>query len=325
MTKKNNSSKMTIAIIGGGEAATKAISAIQDLPLFDIRNVVCQPEELCGLIKSSHRVSNIADVLINPDIEAIYIATPNNTHIPIAIDNILAGKHTLIEKPLSLSIHDGIPILDYENKGPVIAVAFKKRFTVGIQYFYELSDKYQLTTNVNFLWHITPPPLSWRHDLGKSGGGVIMDLGSHAFDILEYHFGNIHQVSAKIQMCKDAEDIDEEAHISLLFESGREGTISLSWRAIERRLEISTYVGKDKVVYERIANSYDIVRSYISGSSTKKLFDPKSEYWGLFKEFYQAVRFNSGLVPTIKDGLRNQIIIDAVYQSAQTNNPVTIR
>lgn len=318
------SQRLAIAVVGGGEGATKAITALSSFPLLDLKAVVCEPQELGGLIESSRRVTKYRDVLDRSDIKAVYIATPNGTHIPLALKAIQAGKHVLIEKPLGLSIRDVDQLRAYEDRGILIAVAFKKRFGAGFQHLYRTYSTTSSRANACFRWHIPPPHSSWHYDSKISGGGVIMDLGSHVFDLLECLLGSICGVDTQVQMSDRARDIEDEACITLQFKSGSKGCVELSWTSKIACQQLSLQFEDTEISFRRVTRRQDVVSHRSPEGLSEYTFDPSSEYEGLFKQFCNAIWTGDSSVPTLQAGLRNHVILEAVYKSAKDGRPVYV-
>jgi predicted dehydrogenase len=263
-------------------------------------------------------------MLDQPEIEALYIATPNSTHIPIALSAIEAGKHVLIEKPLGLSLNNASQLCEYDGRGIEIAVAFKKRFGSAVQYMRQILDTSYLQSRVFYKWHISKPPSGWRYDSKISGGGVVMDLGSHIFDLFEYLFGSIEEVEAWVSMSNKAADIEDTARISLRFRSGTEGLVDLSWTSEATCQQLGVKLGGGDVTVERVSPHQDILSIYNPSETLEYRFDPASEYEGLLSEFCDMIMTGSGNIPTLDVGLRNQVVIEAVYKSAAECCPVLI-
>ena len=319
---ENHLDKLNIGIVGGGEAASKAIAVIKNLPFINIEKIVCQPSELVGEVEIGKKLTEISELLTNSKIEVIYIATPNNTHLQLALAGIQAKKHILIEKPLATLDEDFSWITNYQSPNQTIAVAFKKRFNHGIQRFFKMGKDLEINSNITCTWYMERPNSGWRFDPGKSGGGVVIDLGSHIFDMLEFNFGRIVCIEAKVIGARYCGSVEEEASIDLEFESGKSGIVNLSWNKNQRFMEITSNRGSKTIRYTRNARSVDLVYSFSKHEHSPYKFDPNSEYIGLFTELYKEIKLGSSKIPKVADGLRNLDIIDAVYKSVRNGKAV---
>jgi len=132
-----------------------------------------------------------ADKLINdPEVNAVYVATPPSTRMQYALKFIAAGKPVYIEKPMAMD-HEQcarIPRASEEAGVPVL-VAYYRRGLPRFVYVQELLNSGALgsirtvrTTLYRPHNPITQSPQLWRTDPGISGGGLFVDLGSHTLD-----------------------------------------------------------------------------------------------------------------------------------------------
>lgn len=150
-----------------------------------------------------HKVGNYysdAELLINdPDVNAIYIATPPDSHAIYAILAMKAGKPVYVEKPMARTYQECLQMIECSKKTRIpLFVAYYRR---ALHYF--LKVKELIESNIlGEILHIdlklfkSPGKLDfdkanlpWRLNPQISGGGYFIDLASHQLDILEYYFG----------------------------------------------------------------------------------------------------------------------------------------
>jgi len=301
-----------IGVIGGGEGATKAISALINCKAVQINAVVCDDKELTGLIKPAIRVS-MHDLLHVCDVDAVYIATPNNTHIDLAIDVLRAGKHVMMEKPVAVSFSEASRLISHKQTNFSIAVAFKKRYGDWIEYFkkHMVTSRHPITINVR--WYNPAPQGNWRYIYAISGGGVVMDIGSHVIDLLEVLFGQILDIEVKLKMSERFPQIDEEALIKLFFFNGHSATIELSWLK-SQSCQIYSFFSLEKEFHlKRQYDGTDLGTFKYNKETTNISFNPSMEYVGLFTAWRDSIEKNERLVPQLDDGLRNQSIMQVIY------------
>lgn len=303
---------MNIGVVGGGEGATKAISALVDCKKIRIGAVVCKDNELTGLIDTSLRVS-MDELIHRSDINAIYIATPNNTHIDLAKEFIISGKHIMIEKPLAISFNDASRLISFNSDKTIIAVAFKKRYGDGIQYIKKQLDVYKHHINVNVKWHNPFPYSNWRCNREISGGGIVMDLGSHILDLLEFLLGKIVELEVKLEASKSFSNIEKAASIKLKFENEHMALIDLNWNQKKNCQKYSFYFSNKRFHLQRQNNGIDIGIFESEKDTHKILFHTASEYIGLFNAWRESILKKEINVPNFEDGLKNQSIIQVIY------------
>jgi predicted dehydrogenase len=149
-----------------------------------------------------------ASLLISdPDINAVYVATPPGSHAEFAIKSIKAGKPVYIEKPMALNYSECQKINKASEKQRVpVFVAYYRRSLPGFLKVREIINKGDIG-KVRFVLiqlfkspspeELTGKP-SWRVDPGISGGGHFFDLASHQLDYLDFLFGPVTMVKSHV-------------------------------------------------------------------------------------------------------------------------------
>lgn len=194
---------LKVGVIGGG-----SISAFHIKPYMD--NVEVELVALCD--KNAERLasagelygvsglySNYEDLLENPEIDAVSICTWNNTHAEIAIASLEAGKHVLVEKPLSMTVEQALAVEEAVKKsGKILQVGFVRRHGDNTKILKQFIDSgefgemyYAKASCIRRLGN----PGGWFSDQSKSGGGPLIDLGVHMIDICWYLMGKPRPVS----------------------------------------------------------------------------------------------------------------------------------
>jgi predicted dehydrogenase len=154
-----------------------------------------------------HRVPKVYtdayDLINDKDINAVYVATPPESHAEYAIASIKAGKPVYIEKPMALNYTECQKINNAAEKHKVpVFVAYYRRALPGFLMVKELIEKGSIG-EVRFIQlQLFKAPskdeiegnLPWRVDPEIAGGGHFFDLGSHQLDWLDYVFGPISNV-----------------------------------------------------------------------------------------------------------------------------------
>ena len=134
---------------------------------------------------------NEAALLADPEIDAVYIASPVVLHAGQAMAAADAGKHILIEKPLAMTAEEGQKVVDYcESKGVKIAAGLMMRFGAYVQAMKKAIAEGKIGKPVSAYAQFTcwypDIPGAWRQTKAASGGGAMMDMGVHCIDLLQY-------------------------------------------------------------------------------------------------------------------------------------------
>lgn len=146
-----------------------------------------------------HNVPNWTDdaeaMICNPDLNAIYIATPPSTHADYAIRAMRAGKDVLVEKPMARSPEECAEMINaQEETGRKLVVAFYRRALPRFEKFRDIATNgeigaLRIVEVRQFLPTEFRPGQAWKIDPQIGGGGLFADMQTHALDWLTYAFG----------------------------------------------------------------------------------------------------------------------------------------
>lgn len=171
--------------------------------------VMRRNESLARDYASRHNVPRYytdVDKLINdPDVNAVYIATPPDTHCEYTLRVAAAGKPVYVEKPMARNYAECMSMIDACDKAGVpLFVAYYRRALPNHLKVKELIDSGAIGkvrfVNIRLYWPLNKQiqsggTLPWRIDPQVSGGGFFFDLASHTFDYLDFVLGPITQAS----------------------------------------------------------------------------------------------------------------------------------
>jgi predicted dehydrogenase len=287
--------KVNIGVIGaGGIARRKAIPGM--LRAKNCRLVAVMNPSLAEEIAAEFGVRNAyvrdTDLLADPEVEAAYIASPVWCHARQIKLAAAAGKHVLCEKPLTLNVQEGrAAVRDCRTHGVFLQEGYMMRFHGAHRRIKELIDAGRIGRLVYLraqlsCWY---PPIkgAWRQDPRLGGGGALIDMASHLYDLLEFFAGPIKRLTARtgrvIQRYRS-----EDASTSLLeFKSGAQASVDAFFcipdKASRNRLEI--YGSKGAILAEgTIGQGSD---GTVEGALdlNESSYDPvqESEFEGSFK------------------------------------------
>ncbi len=197
-------SAFRLAIVGAGRIAATAhlpaalsapgveLAALVD-PVLDRARALAQPYGIRPRVAAS-----VAEVL--SEIDGAVIATPNHTHCEIALECCRAGVHTLIEKPLAVSVEEGEEIARAARaSGVVVAVGYVRRFNESVPLMADLLRSGYFGAIRRFAYQAGSAgrwaPLSgYTLDRKATGGGVVVVTGTHFLDRMLYWFGHPDRV-----------------------------------------------------------------------------------------------------------------------------------
>jgi predicted dehydrogenase len=265
-----------------------------------------------------------ASLLINdPEINAVYIATPPNTHAKYAIEAMKAGKAVYVEKPMALNAGECEEMLRVsEETGQPLFVAYYRRRLPAYLKIKELIDN-RVIGDVKYL-HIqlhhplkpeeTNPGLApgWRVFPEISGGGHFHDLAPHQIDYLEYLLGPIREAKGIALNQSGYYTADDMVTATFLFESGITGTGSWCFTVPENlKTDKTVIIGSEgKITFSFFENT-DIYIEKSDGSTDHfNIPHPENIQQPLIQTIVDQL-LGKGICPsTGKTGLRTTMIMD---------------
>jgi predicted dehydrogenase len=233
-----------IAIVGAG-----AVSDYHHVPGIRLDRraklvAVCDPDEsLLERRKSQWNVSTVTadyeQIAADPNVDAVIIATPNFTHLPIALACIEGGKHVMCEKPLGLNFDESARMYRAAcEKNVRHMTAFTYRFAPSMRYVKHLVSSGALGTPRHFrsqrFLDLPETSWGWRQNKKLAGAGDLFDMTIHRIDFAQDLMGPIkaicgavaqfaqRNVTADGKPC-DPSDVDDWSSLIGLFENGAVG------------------------------------------------------------------------------------------------------
>jgi len=337
--------KVKWGIIGaGGIADRRTIPGLllaDNAELFAVMEIYqAFSEELAKKHGAKHAYSSVEELIGNPEIDAVYIASPVTAHYEQTKKAALAGKHILLEKPLALTVAQGQELIDLcEKQNVLFASGLMMRFHAYHQKAKELVAEGLLGTIVSARAQLTcwypDMPGSWRQSLAQAGGGALMDMGVHCIDLLQYIIDDkVASVSALVGTKTFAYEVEDSATVLMQFKNGAYATVDSNFNipdnAAECRLEL--YGTKGSILASGTI-------SQVEGGALHLFLAQDSEYSAIqdrsntgevpvdvtFGNMYtkEVVSFGDSIlngtpvmVPAT-DALQVQKVVDGAYQSAK--------
>lgn len=245
--KRVGESKVGISVIGGGTFATSSIlPELAKRRDVELRGLVSagglQGRVLAERFRFVFAASDAAEVLRDPDTEAVVIATRHDSHTELGLAARRAGKSVFVEKPLAMAIDD----LDawrvaLADEGPLVAVGFNRRHAPGVRRLKELwaglpgPRILSIRMNAGAL-----PAEHWLND-PRSGGGRLIGEACHAIDTAVFLHGSpVEQVLTRVAQPAGRHGPVENAIVTLSHADG--GLTSIAYLTVGDRA-----AGKDRI------------------------------------------------------------------------------
>lgn len=267
------------------------------------------------------------DLLKDPEVECVVVALPTHLHLQCAIKAAEAGKDILLEKPIARSAVEAREIVSVVRKNSVnLMMGYPLRFNPD---FYDLKQKIEsgvlgdievaYATNIGSgpFTHRTqdnaPTPVSeWWFNRELTGGGALIDLGSHMINLLRWYLGEVVTIRSHLGHRFNL-DLEDSATCLATFESGTLAALSVGWFSQDYHLSVELF-GTVKHAQSASGSSAHLVprlvNTFVQGAS--------KAHWPFLTEleyFVNCVVHDVNPSPSGEDGLKDIEAISLAYKN----------
>lgn len=335
--KNEKMKKIKLGVIGTGRIGKVHISTlVQNVPQATVIAVAdvnlesaTELAQQFGIQKVS---ANYKDIINDPEVEAVVICSPTDTHAQYIIEAAQAGKHIFCEKPVDLSIEVIKGALEAVKKANVkLMVGFNRRFDPNFKKIKQMVVDGKI--GEPHILKVTsrdpaPPPAQYS----AVSGGMFLDMTIHDFDMARYIVGSeVVEVYTKATVLVDpaiekAGDVDT-AIITLTFANGAIGVIDNSRKAVygyDQRVEIFGSKGMVNADNNYPENHLYYSGDGVHGSLPLNFFMDRylEAYANEMKIFIDAIVNNTNMPVSGEDGMLSVAIAMAAKKSYLENRPV---
>ncbi len=195
---------------------------------------------------------NYEELLHDPLVEAVIISLPTHLHSICTKSAAEAGKNILLEKPIARNLKEANEIISAAKKNSVkLMIGYPLRFHEGFKNAkneidngnlgeVELAHAVYISSGPFFHRansHVPVPVPEWWWNKELTGGGVLIDIGSHLINLLRWYFGRIVEIKSSFGYRYNL-DVEDIAVCRLKFESGTYGILSVGWYSQTLELEV---------------------------------------------------------------------------------------
>lgn len=343
---------MKYALIGCGRIAVNHIKAVQNnkLELIAVCDIV--PEHMEELLKHSamaedkgiHRYTDYKEMLAKEQPELTAIATESGKHAEIALECINYGVHTIIEKPIAMSIADAEKIIQRaQEKNVKVAACHQNRFNLAVQETRKALEAGRFGKlshgSIHVRWNRNKgyyDQAKWR-GTWKQDGGALMNQCIHGIDLLRWMMGNeieevYGQTRQQFHRYLEAEDVGLAV---VKFKNGAIATIEGTTNVYPQNLEETLYLFGEKGTVKiggKSTNNID-VWEFADGEKeddrNKQLQEVTSNVYGnghtsLYADVIDAIEKDRRPYVDAVAGKNALELVLAIYKSQKEGKPVKL-
>lgn len=328
------SKKIRWGVIGaGGIADRRTIPGMQLcnhaelVAVMDINMELAEKVRVKWNCKKAY--DNETELLNDPEIDAVYIASPVVCHVRQAMAAADAGKHILIEKPLALTSDEGEKVVQYcEKKGVKIAVGFMMRFGTHVQEMKKAITENKIGRVVSGFAQFTcwypDMPGNWRQSKKSAGGGCLMDMGVHCIDLIQYITGNkVKEVMALHDTLSFQYEVEDTSTVLMRMENGCQCVVQSNFnipdKAAKWRLEFFGEEGHllgDNIIGQVDGGTLDAM--YLRQQHANEATTFGNMYTKEIDSFSNSILNGTPLEVPATEAVYVQKVMEAAYLSAES-------
>jgi predicted dehydrogenase len=330
---------LRVAIMGLGSYGSRVAEAMQ----------ACTKAKLVGVIsgtpskvkewqskygipeKNCYNYENFDNIKSNPDIDAVYVITPNGLHHDQVIRVAKAGKHAICEKPMAVNAREGQEMVDACKKANVkLLVGYRMHFepkTLEVIRMRKAGDFGKIMFFQGLCGFTIGDPSQWRLNKQLAGGGSIMDIGIYAINGARYMTGEepvwVTAQETKTDHVKFKEGVDETIQFQFGFPSGAVASCLSTYKM--NNLDRFFLNGEKGFAELQPSTGY----GPIMGRTNKgELNQPITVHQTVQMDEMAAIIFQNKQPVVPVDGeeaVKDLKIIDAIYLAAKTGKKVEVK
>lgn len=329
---------LKVAIMGLGSYGTRVAEAMK----------TCERAKLVGVIsgtpskitdwqakygipeKNCYNYQNFDAIRDNPDIDAVYVITPNGLHKDQVIRVAKAGKHAICEKPMAINAKEGKEMVEAcKAAGVKLLVGYRMHFepnTVEAIRMRKAGELGKIMFFQGLSGFTIGDPTQWRLNKELAGGGAMMDIGIYSVNGARYMVGEepiwVTAQETKTDPVKFKPGVDETIQFQFGFPSGAVASCLSTYSM--NNLDRFYLNGREGFVEMQPSTGYGPIK----GRTHKgPLTEPIVTHQTLQMDEMAALIFD-GKQPIVpvdgEEGLKDLVIIDAIYKAVKTGKKIKL-
>ena len=326
---------LNFGIVGCGDIAgytallSRLVPQIKLLACCDINR------DQAHVFAKRHRIpaayTEFEAMLANPALDVVYLAVPHHLHYGMILDAVRAGKHVLVEKPLTRTLDEGSRLVSNLNDHKV-GVNYQYRYDRGC---YALARAVQAgelgqvrAIRINIPWHRTQEYFSgaaWHKTIAQAGGGTLITQGSHLLDIALWALGE-QPVSAMGYTATPGFDVEVDTLTQGIVETSGGTLINISSSmvaATEQSLSLEVYGESGTAIYHNLP----IPSTKFIGVRVDKQRPPEWGVHALHRSLAACAKWvleDKPYLTPAYESLPVLAAVDGIYRSAQSKTRIEI-
>ncbi len=336
-----------IGIVGGGNISETHARAAREIEGVEIAAIYGLNQKKSKQLVQRHGgvvYTDFEAFLEHRPMSLVAIGSPSGLHAEQGIAAARRGLHVLVEKPIDITVARADALIaECEKAGVKLGVFFQDRVAPDLCQVKELIDAGRLgkpiLVSARVRWFRPPEYYSgsrWRGTYALDGGGALINQGVHTVDLLLWLMGDVTRVQAKAITALHKIEVEDTVVATLEFANGAIGTLEAAtcvYPGYPRRLDLTGCEGTIIVEDDRIISAdlreplHDLKKAEPGRSNLAATSPVVSDVRGhrrILEDFLMAIRTNGKLLCDGYEGRRSVQLVQAIYESSRTGQPVTL-
>ena len=315
-------------VIGcGAVTEKKSVPAYKNTSGFRVDMVMRRDAQKAKDYAKRHHIpkwtTNADEVINNPNIDAVYIATPPDTHKFYALKVAAVGKPCCIEKPMTPTYEDSLAIYEaFQVKNIPLFVAYYRRSLPRFLKIKQWLDDGQIGKVRHIHWQKTKPPnkvdlskkYNWRTDATIARGGYFDDLASHGLDLFAFLLGDIVDANGFGTNQLDLYSAFDAVTANWIHESGITGAGSWNFGTYHRTDKVEI-LGSEGSIRFAVLDEAPIELENASGYQTLEIGQPEHIQEFHVENIKQHLLDNAAHPSTRETGLHTAWVMEKILET----------
>jgi len=290
---------VNLGIIGCGYWGPNLVRNFNSIPNAEMMYCADKDESRLSHIKRLYpkisATKNYQEIISNKDVDAVVVATPIETHYKIAMDALNAGKHVLVEKPITENSNDAKELIRLAEKNKrVLMVDHTFEYSNPVRKIKEIIEKGELGQI------FTIDMIRVNLGLFQERVNVIADLAPHDFSMLIYYLDGLPLSARAIGKSYIRGGVEDDAYISLEFSNNIMANMHVSWLDPVKIRRTSIVGSKKMLVFDDVSQD-EKIKIYDKGVTIQKNKIPKQPYYDTYQEWILTYRSGDVYTPKIEN------------------------
>ncbi|OCT12232.1 oxidoreductase [Paenibacillus pectinilyticus] len=343
-------SKVRIGVIGAGSISEMHLKSYHTNPDAELYAICDLNEERAKAKAEKYGITRIytdyKELLADENIDAVSICTWNNSHAPISIAALEAGKNVLTEKPLCKTVKEALAVEEaVRHSGKTLQVGFVRRYASNTRIIKSFLDHNELGeiyyAKASCIRRLGNPG-GWFSDVERSGGGPLIDVGVHVIDLCWYLMGRpkVKSISGNtynklgnranvknLAFYKAADydathnTVEDMANALIRFENGASILVDVSFtlHAKEDELTVKLFGEKGGAELEPelsiITEKYDTILN-LTPQINNLSFEFVAGFQDEINYFIEVCQGTKETISPVQDGVEMMKILCGIYESS---------